>query len=120
MNMPRQSPTPEGRKQLAAEYKERQRIKRSFAAAEAKADRTLAGLPPKYDGPAQSTVEVLMYELRERGVDGLKKPYTRRRLADCSVKQVQTIIERLSKLKLRPEYSNVTDELIEALSEQIK
>jgi hypothetical protein len=118
MNMPRLSGTPAERKVLAADQKERERIKRTWDAANAKADRTSAGLPPQYDGAAQSTVEVLMYELREYGVDRLKKPYTRQRLADLSVAQVREIIERL--IKLRPLHPSITDELIETLSEQVK
>ena len=109
---------PGERKLLAAEQKERERIKKSWDAAEAKAGRTLAGLPPQYDGAAQSTVEVLMYELRGHGVDRLKKEYTRRRLAALSAMQVRQIIERL--IRLQPQYPSITEELIETLQEQIK
>ena len=94
------------------------REKKDWDAAEAKADRTLAGLPPQYDGAAQSTVDALMYELREHGVDRLNKADTRRRVADLSATQVRQIIERLK--KLQPQYPNITEELLEALREQIK
>lgn len=116
-NMPTLS-YPGERTQLATEQKERDRIRKSWEAAEARAGRTLAGQPPQYDGAAQSTVEVLMYELREHGVDRFKKAYTRRRLANLSAKQVRQIIERLT--KLQPQYPNITEELLETLREQIK
>jgi hypothetical protein len=117
MNMPRLSGTHAERLQLATEGKERARIKRYWDAANAKADRTLAGLPPQYDGAAQSTIEVLMFDLRTHGVDRLNKSYTRQRLADLSTAQIKQIIERLKKLRPHP---NITDELIEILSEQIR
>jgi hypothetical protein len=83
------------------------------------AERTWRGLPPERDEAAQSTVEALMYELREHGVDQLKNANTQRRFAEFSGRQLREVIERL--IKLRPRYPpGITEELITTLLEQTK
>lgn len=79
-------------------------------------ERTWRWLQPERDEAAQSTIEALMFELREYGVDQLKKSNTQRRLADLSAWQVREVIARLT--KLRPRYPRITAELIAALQEQ--
>ena len=59
-----------------------------------------------------------MYELREYGIDQLKKSNTQRRLAELSDRQLREIIERLT--KLRPRYPRIDDGLISTLQERIK
>jgi uncharacterized protein HemY len=69
------------------------------------------------DGAASSTVEALMYSLRERGAAALKEPPTQRRLAELSSAQVREVIGRL--MRLRPRYRAITDELLYMLGEQL-
>jgi len=66
-------------------------------------------------GTAQTTVEALMYELRESGLDALKAPNARRRLGDLSQKQHREVLARL--VKLRPRYPKITDELLVHIEE---
>jgi hypothetical protein len=62
---------------------------------------------------APTTVEALMYELREDGIAALRVPNCRRRLGDLSPQQVKQVLSRL--LALRPRYPKITDELIERI-----
>ena len=82
------------------------------------AERTWRGLPPWRDKAAQSMVEALMFELREYGIEQLKKQNTQRRLADLSVSQLREVIERL--IKLQSKYLRIDDELISTLREQLQ
>jgi hypothetical protein len=66
-------------------------------------------------GAAQSTVEALMYSLRECGVAALSEPSTQRRLFELSKAQLAEVIARLN--RLRPKYPNISDELILMLGE---
>jgi hypothetical protein len=49
---------------------------------------------------AISTVEGLMYSLRERGTEALNEPDTRRRLAELAEEQMHAVCARLQKLNL--------------------
>jgi len=66
------------------------------------------------DAP-QVTVEAVMYELKESGLDALKAPNARRRLGDLSQKQHREVLARL--VKLRPRYPKITDELLVHIDE---
>jgi hypothetical protein len=66
---------------------------------------------------AASTVEALMFSLRERGTAALAEADCRRRLADLSSAQVRVVIGRL--MALRPHYPAITDELLFLLGEQL-
>jgi hypothetical protein len=70
-----------------------------------------AGLMSKEAAP--TTIEALMYELREDGVAAMRVPNCRRRLGDLSPQQVKEVLSRL--LALRPRYPKITDELIERI-----
>jgi len=61
------------------------------------------------------TVEAVMYELRESGLDALKAPNARRRLGDLSRKQHREVLARL--IKLRPRYPKITDGLLVHIEE---
>jgi hypothetical protein len=61
-------------------------------------------------GAAPTTVEAVMYSLRERGEAAMTEPDCRRRLSDLSPVQVQNVIERLH--RLRPKYPAITDDLL--------
>jgi hypothetical protein len=74
-----------------------------------------AGPPSQRDQAANSTVEALMYALRERGVDALSERAVLYRLADVSSDQTRDIIRRL--IVLRPRYPNVSDALLFKLGE---
>jgi hypothetical protein len=67
---------------------------------------------------AASTLEALMFSLRERGTAALAEPQTRRRLAALSTAQVQVILARL--MALRPKYPAIDDELLFLLGEQLQ
>jgi hypothetical protein len=62
---------------------------------------------------APTTVEAVMYELREDGIAALRVPNCRRRLGDLSPQQVKEVLSRL--LLLRAGYPKITDELIERI-----
>lgn len=66
---------------------------------------------------AGSTVEALMYELREYGQTQLGNPNCLRRLGGLSTEQLRDVIGRL--MKLRPSYPKITDELLLKLGEQL-
>jgi hypothetical protein len=63
---------------------------------------------------AESTIEALMYSLRQ-GVNDLTRPDTKRRLSELSEYQLRTVIERLrnSKSEIAPSW---TPEEAEALA----
>jgi hypothetical protein len=61
------------------------------------------------DAP-QVTVEAVMYELREYGLNALKAPNARERLGTLSRKQHREVLARL--IRLRPRYSKISDELL--------
>lgn len=67
---------------------------------------------------AESTVEALMYELREDGMAAFEQPNCRRRFADLSRDQLIEVIDRL--IRLRPKYPKITDELLMTLGEEIQ
>ena len=81
------------------------------------ADRTWRGPPPERTEAAPTTVEALMLSLRSGGCTALAETKTQGRLADLSVAQVRQVVERLE--HLRPEYPQITDELIVTLQEQL-
>jgi hypothetical protein len=61
-------------------------------------------------GAPQPTVEALMYDLREQGMEALKPDSNRQRLSMLSREQVETVMVRLN--NLRPRYPKITDELL--------
>lgn len=73
--------------------------------------------PPQHRRAAESTVDALMYSLRERGTAALLESACRDRLGDLSSEQVRDVIARL--IALRSRYPNVTDELLFRLGEQL-
>jgi hypothetical protein len=72
--------------------------------------------PPQYDEAAGSTVEALMFSLRERGAAALLEPACLDRLAGLSSDQIRHVIVRL--IALRPSYPNISDELLSKLEAQ--
>jgi hypothetical protein len=66
---------------------------------------------------AASTIEALMFSLRERGQAALSEPATYRRLAGLSTAQVREVIARL--IAARPRYPAITDDLLFQLGEQL-
>jgi hypothetical protein len=64
-------------------------------------------------GAAPSTVEAVMYELRTHGTEALKRETCQRRLSELSDRQLADVIRRL--MKLRSQYSAITDKLITQL-----
>jgi len=70
---------------------------------------------PEPKGAARSTVEAVMYELREYGLAAFDAPNCRERLADLSAPQVDEAIERLA--ALQPRYPKIADDLILVLAE---
>jgi hypothetical protein len=66
---------------------------------------------------AESTVEALMYALRQGGTAALAERDTRSRLAELSTMQVREVIARL--IVLCPRYQAITDELIFLLGKQL-
>ena len=69
-------------------------------------------------GAAPTTVEALMYSLRERGEAALHERDTIRRLPELSTNQVREVVGRL--MRLRPKYQAITDELLFLLGEQLQ
>lgn|SRR5262249_38349906 len=82
------------------------------------ADRAWEGLPPSRSEAASSTVEALVFELRNYGIRQLKKDDTKRRLFELSDKQLKEVTGRLE--KLRPRYPQIDDALISFLREQVQ
>jgi hypothetical protein len=66
---------------------------------------------------AASTVEALMFSLRERGEAALSERAFLDRFAGLSTKQVREVIARL--IKLRPTYPAISDDLLLTLGEQL-
>jgi hypothetical protein len=64
----------------------------------------------KLYGAASTTVEAVMYSLRERGQAAISEPDCQRRLAELSPAQLRDVIERLD--RLRPKYPAITDDLL--------
>ena len=67
---------------------------------------------PGWRHAAASTVEALMYSLRERGVAALREPDTRRRLSELSKEQLVAVGDRLLVLKIKRAW---TDDEIKTL-----
>lgn len=67
------------------------------------------------NGAAPATVEALMYELRTFGLAALTHPQCQQRLTDITHKQLNEVIERLS--RLRSQYPAIRDELLSLLGE---
>ncbi len=53
----------------------------------------------KLHGAAPTTVEAVMYSLRERGTAALLEPDCRRRLSELNERQIREVAVRLQKLK---------------------
>lgn len=68
-------------------------------------------------GASISTIEALMFSLRERGKSALTSSDTDRRLSELSPDQLAEMIVRLD--RLRSKYPAVTDELLVLLGEKI-
>jgi hypothetical protein len=64
----------------------------------------------KLYGAAPTTIEAVMYSLRERGEAAMTVSDCKRRLSDLSPVKVQNVIERLH--RLRPKYPAITDDLL--------
>ena len=64
-----------------------------------------------------STVEALMFSLRQRGAAALAERDCRSRLAELSTAQIRNVIERL--IVARPRFPVIDDELLFLLSEQL-
>jgi hypothetical protein len=77
---------------------------------------SLRNMRTKY-GAAPTTVEALMYSLRERGMAALAERQTQQRLSEMSTAQIKEVIARLVRLRLQ--YPKITDELISYLGEQV-
>lgn len=74
--------------------------------------------PPGRTLAAGSTVDALMFSLRERGAAALSERASRDRLAVLSSNQVRDVIARL--IVLRPRYpKNITDDLLFKLGAQL-
>jgi hypothetical protein len=69
-------------------------------------------------GAAPTTVEALMYSLRERGERALREPDCQRRLSELSFPQILEVHERLN--LLRSKYPAITDDLLRFLVELMK
>ena len=64
----------------------------------------------KLYGAAPTTVEAVMYSLRERGQPATTEPDCERRLSELSAAQMCDVIERLD--LLRPKSPAITDDLL--------
>jgi hypothetical protein len=64
---------------------------------------------------SDSTVEAVMYALREYGTDALHRGSTRQRLAELSNRQIEAVIARL--VRIRSKYSTVSERLLLVLAE---
>lgn len=71
----------------------------------------------QHDRAAASTVEAVMYELRTYGAAQLTKANCQRRLGMLSPEQMREVITRL--IKLRPQYSAISDELLRQLEDRL-
>jgi hypothetical protein len=61
---------------------------------------------------APTTVEAVMYELREDGLTALKAPNCQRRIGELSKPQLEGVLKRLIKLRGQPYCPGITDELL--------
>ena len=68
-------------------------------------------------GAASTTVEALMFSLRERGATALKEPQTRLRLGELTPQQLREAIARL--IKLRLQYPAISDDLLRQLQDRL-
>ena len=66
-------------------------------------------------GASDSTVEAVIYALREYGSDALHRGNTRARLAELSNRQIEAVIARLARMSSK--YSTVSERLLLALAE---
>lgn len=66
---------------------------------------------------ASSTVEALVYSLRERGEVALRERDPRHRLSQLSIMQVREVIARL--MRLRAKYPAISDDLLLLLGGQL-
>jgi hypothetical protein len=66
---------------------------------------------------ARSTVEALVFELRERGVRALARANCQRRLADLSIAQLKSVIGRLR--RLQPHYPAIDADLLSRMERQL-
>ncbi len=66
-------------------------------------------------GAEESTVEAVMYALRQRGAAALRNERTRQRIVELSSRQLNGVIARLA--RLRGKYPKITDDLLLALAE---
>jgi hypothetical protein len=97
---------------------EHEKTERSWTAVNVRAECILRGLPPDYAGrAAQSTLDAVVFELREYGVAQLDNAQTKARLAQLSEAQTKELIERLSKLASL--YPAISGELLDNLKELI-
>jgi hypothetical protein len=64
---------------------------------------------------SDSTVEAVMYALREYGTDALHRGSTRARLAELSNRQIEVVIARL--VRMRAKHSTVSERLLLVLAE---
>jgi hypothetical protein len=71
--------------------------------------------PRRFERAAQSTVEALIFELREHGAAQLEKEGCRRRLGELSDEQLLEVIERL--VALQSQHPKINDALIAAFRE---
>jgi hypothetical protein len=86
--------------------------------------RDVADNPPKGGGKSATrlgapptTVEAVMYSLRQRGPAALAESDCRRRLSDLSPDQLRQVIVRLD--RMRAEYPAITDGLLLRIGEKI-
>ena len=73
-----------------------------WAHAQRNADRQLRGLDPIPFGEkraASTTIEAILYCVRERGIEALNESKNRARLADCNAADRVRINERIAKLR---------------------
>jgi hypothetical protein len=66
----------------------------------------------------QSTVDALLYQLREGGIAQLKTPTCQRRLAELSASQLRKVVAALVRLQSR--YPKITDDLLSALDDMVR
>ena len=72
---------------------------------------------PRRHGAAASTVEALMFSLRERGAAALAERDCQRRLAELSTAQICIVLRRL--IAARARFPAIDDELLFKLGEQL-
>jgi hypothetical protein len=71
--------------------------------------------PRRFERAAQTTVEALVFELRENGAAQLEKENCRRRLGELSVEQLLEVVNRLT--AMQPQHPKINDALIAAIRE---